>query len=261
MDSHSDSHHNRSVFTLCSVSTSDPGAEMRETISESLRRVAMSTVSAVDMRSHRGAHPRIGALDVVPFVALRRDETHMICDGPIEEAIEARDAFMAWAADSLELPCFAYGPERSLPEVRREAFRALNPDAGPTSAHPTAGACAVGARRLLVAYNLWLASPDAEVATMIARDLRGPAVRSLGLVVGEQVQVSLNLIEPFRTGPEEVYDRVANLAESSGNAVERAELVGLAPMRVVKRVPVHRRPEIGLDEDRTIEARLENGLS
>ena len=234
---------------------------MRALVSESIRRIAISTAATVDIRTHQGAHPRIGALDVVPFVALRRDDTHMICDGPIDEAIEARDAFMAWAADALELPCFAYGPERSLPEVRREAFRALNHDSGPTSAHPTAGACAVGARRVLVAYNLWLASPELQVAQSIARHLRGPAVRALGLGVGERVQVSVNLIDPFTTGPEQVYDRVAHLAESSGNGVEHAELVGLAPMRVVNRIPIHRRPEIGLDEDRTIEARLENRLS
>jgi glutamate formiminotransferase len=196
---------------------------------------------------------------VVPFVSLRLDEDRMICDGPIEEAVEARNAFMDRAADALGLPCFAYGPERSLPEVRRGAFRGLAPERGPSTPHPTAGACAVGARPILVAYNLWLASSDLDVACSIARRLRGPAVRSLGLAVGDRVQVSNNLIDPFRTGPAEIYDRVARLAEESGNAVERAELVGLAPMRVVRTVPAHRRVEVGLDEDRTIEARLASG--
>jgi glutamate formiminotransferase len=203
-------------------------------------------------------------LDVVPFVSLRRDEDQLIADGPIEEAIEARDAFIAWASEALELPCFAYGPDRSLPEVRRRAFRDLEPEtpvpeARLTDPHPTGGACAAGARPILVAYILWLASSDLEAARSIARRLRGPAVRSLGLVVGDRVQVSNNLIDPFRTGPAEIYDRAARLAEDSGIAIEKAELVGLAPMRVVRTVPAHRRVEVGLDEDRTIEARLESG--
>lgn len=236
-----------------------PETKLAEEISSAILRIAEATVATVDLRSHTGAHPRIGALDVVPFVSLRLDEEHLICDGPIGEAIKARDAFMSWAAGALGLPCFAYGPERSLPEVRREAFRGLAPGGGPSTPHPTAGACAVGARPLLVAYNLWLALPDLEVARSIARHLRGPAVRSLGLAVGDRVQVSNNLIDPFRTGPAEIYDRAARLAEDSGNAVERAELVGLAPMRVVRTVPAHRRVEVGLDEDRTIEARLASG--
>ena len=106
----------------------------------------------------------------MPFVSLRRDESHLICDGPIEEAIEARDDFMLWAARRIGIcPASRTDPSDSLPEVRRSAFRSLVPDAGPVTPHPTAGACAVGARPLLVAYNLWLSSPDLEVARLIAR--------------------------------------------------------------------------------------------
>ena len=227
-------------------------------MSARVRQLAAATVEIVDITKHEGVHPRIGVLDVVPFVSLRRDGAHMVCDGPIQEAIEARDAFMAWAAEALKLPCFAYGPERSLPEVRREAFGRLEPDIGPGQPHPTAGACAVGARPLLVAYNLWLSSPDVEGARAIVRAIRGPGVRSLCLSVGEKTQISCNLTDPFRTSPAEVYDRVARLAEGSGNSIEHAELVGLAPMRVVQAVPSHRRAEIGLGEDQTIEARLES---
>jgi glutamate formiminotransferase / 5-formyltetrahydrofolate cyclo-ligase len=259
LDRHSDVDHNRSVFTLCAATSTERATALPDEISGTILRIAEMTVAEVDLRNHTGAHPRIGALDVVPFVSLRLDEDQMICDGPIEEAVVARDAFMDWAAGTLDLPCFAYGPERSLPEVRRAAFRDLAPERGPGKPHLTAGACAVGARPLLLAYNLWLASSDLDLARTIARGLRGPAVRSLGLAVGDRVQVSNNLIDPFRTGPAEIYDRVARLAEQSGNAVEKAELVGLAPMRVVRTVPAHRRVEVGLDEDRTIEARLESG--
>jgi glutamate formiminotransferase / 5-formyltetrahydrofolate cyclo-ligase len=265
LDVHRDADHNRSVFTLCRTTASAGGNGSDEMsgriggpILAGIKRLAAATAERVDIGRHEGVHPRIGVVDVVPFVSLRRDEAHMVCDGPIEEAVEARNAFMAWAADVLELPCFAYGPERSLPEARRAAKGGMEPDAGPSHPHPTAGACAVGARPLLVAYNLWLSSPDVESARAIVRELRGPTVRSLGLLVGKRAQVSCNLIDPFTTGPAQVYDRVALLAESRGDAIERAELVGLAPMRVVEAIPKHRRHEIGLDEDHTIEARLES---
>ena len=140
----------------------------------------------------------------------------------------ARDSFASWAGAELGLPCFLYGPERTLPEVRRGAFSVLSPDAGPSDPHPTAGACAVGARRPLVAYNLWLESAGLDVARAIARSLRGPAVRALGLPVGDSVQVSMNLVDPLVVGPADVYDQVAAIAR-----IARAELVGLVPRAVL----------------------------
>jgi glutamate formiminotransferase / 5-formyltetrahydrofolate cyclo-ligase len=256
LDVHSDVHHNRSVFTVLSAGSPDDPNGIDPALESGLRQIATSAIESIDFRNHQGVHPRIGVLDVVPFVSLRLDDAHQVCDGPLEHAISARDAFMAWAAEELSLPCFSYGPERSLPEVRRGAFETLAPDIGPPRPHPTAGACAVGARPLLVAYNLWLSGPDLSVARSIVREIRGPAVRALALVVGGRAQVSCNLIDPFRTGPAHVYDQVARLAESSGSSIEHAELVGLAPLRVVEAIPKHRRPEIGLDTERTIEARL-----
>ncbi len=243
-----------------------------------MQRVAGAAVATVDLREHEGVHPRLGSLDVVPFVSLRRDSDGSVCDGPIEEALVARAHFMKWAAAELELPCFAYGPERSLPEVRRTAFRGLRPDTGPPEPHPTAGSCAVGARPLLVAYNLWLSGPPRDegaealaaaagpvglfaLASSIARAVRGPKVRALGLRVGSGVQVSMNLIDPFRTGPVEVFDAVAALAEGAGAWIDRAELVGLVPMRVLAGTPRHRLAELGLDEEHTIEALLDRGTS
>lgn len=258
MDVHTDVHHNRSVFTLSSAASRDHPNGIDPALEASLRRVATTAIDSIDLGNHEGVHPRIGVLDVVPFVSLGLDDSHRVCDGPLEHAISARDAFMAWAAEALDLPCFSYGPERSLPEVRRGAFETLAPDKGPSHPHPTAGACAVGARPLLVAYNLWVSGPDMGVARSIVRGIRGVEVRALALVVGGRAQVSCNLIDPFRTGPARVYDQVARLAEGSGSSIERAELVGLAPLRVVEAIPLHRRPEIGLDIERTIEARLES---
>lgn len=234
LDVHSDVAHHRSVLTLAG-----PDVE------EAARAVAREAVARIDLRAHDGVHPRLGAVDVVPFVPLDGHE-------PDAVAVGARDRFARWAADDLDLPSFLYGDERSLPEVRRRAFVDLAPDAGPARPHPTAGAVAVGARRVLVAYNLWLASADVATARAIARSLRGEHVRALGLDVDGRAQVSCNLIAPLAVGPDAVYDAVAATTE-----VARAELVGLVPRAVIEAIPRHRWDELDLGSSKTIEARLE----
>ena len=148
--------------------------------------MAGSAVDRIDLRSHAGIHPRLGAVDVVPFVPLGAGPPATARRG--HEALAARDRFAGWAGSTLDLPCFLYGPERTLPEVRRSAFRSLAPDTGPRP-HPTAGATAVGSPPVLVAYNVWIAgepgcdrtSPSAlSVARALAAELRGPSVRSPG---------------------------------------------------------------------------------
>jgi glutamate formiminotransferase len=210
--------------------------------------VATAAVEAIDLRQHVGVHPRLGAVDVVPFIALAGTS-----DG---DALAARDGFAEWFATTHGVPCFRYGPERSLPDVRRSAFADLAPDVGPAAPHPTAGASAVGARDLLVAYNVWLAEPDLAVARQVAAAVRGDGVRSLGLLVGNRVQVSMNLIEPLRIGPAVAFDRVATAAASLGGSVAGAELVGLVPDVVLQAIPAHRWSALDLHADRTIEARL-----
>lgn len=229
LDVHVDADHNRSVLTLAGE--------------DAARAVAAAAVLSLDLRTHEGVHPRIGVLDVVPFVPLGGQR--------MADAIAARDRTAAWIGSELEVPCFLYGPERSLPEVRRRAFVDLTPDRGPSAPHPRAGAVAVGARPVLIAYNLWLAEPDLAQARRIARALRGPAVRTLGLAVGDEVQVSMNLIDPLEVGPADVYDAVAALAP-----IARAELVGLAPEAVLERIDATAWERLDLTTDRTIEARL-----
>jgi glutamate formiminotransferase len=229
LDQHVDADHNRSVLTTVGE--------------DGVRAIAAEAVARLDLRRHQGAHPRIGVVDVVPFVAL--DDT------PVHEARRARDAFARWAGDALGVPCFLYGPERTLPEIRRGAFTTLAPDTGPTAAHPSAGAMAVGVRPVLVAYNLWLAEPDLDLARRIANDLRSPAVRALGLPVGDAVQVSMNLIDPMRVGPAQVYARVAARAP-----IERAELVGLVPGAVLDAIDPSDWERLDLARDRTIESRI-----
>lgn len=229
LDVHSDPHHNRSVLTL--VGEDAP------------RRVARAAIERLDLRAHAGVHPRIGVVDVVPFVPL--------VGATLADAIAARDRFLTWIAAELDVPGFAYGPERSLPDVRRGAFRELAPDAGPPRPHPTAGAVAVGAREVLVAWNVWLAEPDLDRAREVAAAVRGPHLRALGLAVGDRVQVSMNLVAPDTVGPAEAWDTVAARVALAG-----AELVGLVPGSVLERTDPGRWSQLDLDRERTIEARL-----
>lgn len=220
LDLHADPWHHRSVLTLAGE-----GAP---------RRVAAVAVASIDLRRHAGVHPRLGAVDVVPFVSLGG-----------EDAVRARDGFAAWVEAELRVPALRYGGGGpTLPEVRRSGRRAR------LAVHPTAGAVAVGARPVLVAYNLVLASSDLALARRVAAAVRGPAVRALGLAVGEEVQVSLNLVDPAVVGPADAWDAVAALAP-----VARAELVGLVPRRILDAVPPERWPQLDLSADRTLEAR------
>lgn len=236
LDVHADGDHNRSVLTLVGE--------------DAARAVTVATVEAIDLRHHTGAHPRSGVVDVVPFVPLSGDS--------LDRAVATRDRFVSWMGDELGIPAFPYGPTSSsspghmtLPEIRRSAFAGLAPTAGPAAPHPRAGATAVGARHSLVAYNLWLSVADLDLARSIARSLRGPTVRALGLKVGNAVQVSCNLVEPHKTGPQAVYDAVAIQAR-----IGRAELVGLVPKAVLASVDPDRWAQLDLSPDRTIEARL-----
>lgn len=239
LDVHTDAHHHRSVLTLAG-----PAVE------EAARAVVAEAVGRIDLRVHGGVHPRLGAADVVPFVPI---------DGAtMADALRARDAFARWLGDELGVPCFLYGPQRSLPDVRREAFRTLSPDTGPAVPHPTAGATAVGARGVLVAYNVWLA-PGAGVkeARRVAAAVRGPGIRTLGLDVGGRAQVSCNLVDPRATDPAAAFDSIAAAAADAGVGVDGAELVGLAPAAVLARIDPSRWARLDLDRSRTIEARLE----
>jgi glutamate formiminotransferase len=229
LDVHHDPHHHRAVLTL--IGEAAP------------RAVARAAVARLTLVGHDGVHPRLGVVDVVPFVPLEGSD--------LADAVVARDRYAAWSATELGVPCFCYGPEITLPEVRRRAFRDLGPTTGATARHPTAGATCVGARPVLVAYNVWLATNDVELAGRLAAAVRCPQVRALGLQVGDRVQVSMNLIAPHEVGPATAFDRVAALTTVAGG-----ELVGLVPEHVLRAIPPTRWAELGLADDATIEARL-----
>lgn len=234
LDVHRDPHHNRSVFTL--IGEAAP------------RTLSSAAIELLDISDHVGVHPRIGVVDVVPFVPLQ--------NATMTDAEHARDRFAAWAAATLNLPCFTYGSHRTLPAIRRHAFGDLAPDFGPDHPHPTAGACAVGARPLLVAYNVWVSPAPIATIRQIATDVRAPDLRTLGLEVGDRFQVSCNLINPRLIGPAEAYDRIAKAASAYGVRAVGAELVGLVPESVCTATDPARWGELDLAADRTIEARL-----
>jgi glutamate formiminotransferase len=232
LDVHSDWDHHRSVFTLVGS-----GEELVETLLAGIR----SAAEHVDLTRHEGAHPRIGAADVVPLVPLEPDA---------EPA--AREAALRLAdrvAEELELPVFFYG--RLTDDGREPAFfrrggpdelqrrvdaGELAPDRGPDRLHPTAGGVLVGVRRPLVAFNVNLRSDDVEVAREIARVVRErdggfAGVRALGLDLPRAgfVQVSMNVTDWQAAALHEIVGRISSEAEARGVAVAGSELVGLMP--------------------------------
>ena len=234
LDYSADPSHNRSVFTM---------AGDRQALKTAVLALAWCAVRTIDMRSHQGAHPRLGAVDVVPFIPLG--------DTAMGECVElAREVGQA-IAERLSVPVYLYEEaatreaRRRLEDIRRGQFEGLAarmreadwaPDFGPSAPHPTAGATVVGARRALIAYNVNLATDNLAVATRIARAVRERhgglrGVKALGLALSHRgiVQVSMNLTDFAQTPIETVFKRVAAEAEKSGVAVLDSELVGLIP--------------------------------
>ena len=232
LDVHADPDHHRSVYTLVGS-----GSELVETLVAGIRRA----VEVIDLREHVGAHPRVGAADVVPLVPLRP-----------EQEPEARSAALELAdriGDELELPVFFYG--RLTDDALEPAFfrkggtdelqrridaGELLPDRGPNRLHATAGAVLLGVRRPLIAFNVNLRAESVEVAREIAslvreRDGGFPGVRALGLDLPSAgiVQVSMNVTDWEAAALHEIVERVAAEAEVRGAEVIGSELVGLMP--------------------------------
>jgi glutamate formiminotransferase len=203
---------------------------------------ARVAVGLIDLNRHTGGHPRMGAADVIPFMPVR--------DVTMDECVQLARRFGRALADALDLPVYLYGeaalsPERSsLADVRRGEYEGLSeavgrgerlPDFGP-HVLGAAGATAVGARKPLIAYNLYLAGSDVDAARSIARAVREssgglPAVRAIGFEVPERscVTVSMNLVDHEITGIRSAYDAVAREASARGLDVLDSEIVGLVP--------------------------------
>ncbi len=241
-DRHSDTFHHRSVFTLINEA---------EALVADVRSLIEASLDELDLTGHVGVHPRLGVVDVVPFVALETNRAARAC--------ALRDETAQWLAAAFSVPCFLYGPVgdhvRTLPEIRRRAFRDLVPDVGPPATHPRWGATAVGCRPLLVAWNLWLEGLSLKDARSLAAALRRPALRTLALPVGGAVQISCNLIDVSALRLSQVYDEIL-AALPPGARVQRAELVGLAPAALLALEDPARLGQLGLSSERTIESRL-----
>ncbi|HEY5266898.1 MAG TPA: hypothetical protein VIJ40_08805 [Acidimicrobiales bacterium] len=241
-DRHTDPVHNRSVFTLIN----EP-----DVLFHDVHALVTLAMHLLDLESHAGVHPRFGVVDVVPFVALDVSRS--------DEARALRDETAEWIATTFTVPVFLYGPlengtTRTLPEIRRGAFRTLAPDLGPEEPNIHLGASAVGTRGVLVAWNICLRDVTLAQAKEIAMEVRGPGVRSLAFEVGDVVQVSCNLIDPYAVGPSLVYDDVQQRLKSG--AIERCELVGLVPEAVLRAQDPTRWEQLGLSLEATIETRL-----
>ena len=244
LDVSMDASHHRSVITFVAPPSRIVDAALAG-VREAQRRI--------DLTAHAGCHPRLGAADVVPLVPL---------DGvTMAECVALARELGRRIGDELEIPVFLYEhaatrPERrNLADVRRGGFEGLrdlvgtdparDPDFGPRSLHPTCGAVAVGARDLLVAYNVYLGpAANLDVARRVARAVRGssgglPGVKALALEVDGQAQVSMNLVDLDATPLHAAFDRVRAEAAAHGVAVTWSEVVGLVPERALLLAGAH----------------------
>jgi glutamate formiminotransferase len=265
LDRSSDPDHNRSVLTLAG-----PGPAVVEAAVSG----AAACVRRIDLNDHRGVHPRIGALDVLPFVPL---DPAGDC---VPLALEAGRRLV----EELGVPVYFYGAaarspaRKELPSVRGGGFEELlvaaardparAPDFGGPAPHPTAGATAVGVRPFLIAYNVNLATADLALARRIARAVRTrdgglPALRALGLPLGRRglTQVSMNLLDFRVTGLAAAFDAVARLAGEAGVDVAGSEIVGLVPLAALAGVDPERL-KLGADPaELTVEERVRRALA
>ncbi len=243
LDVQADAAHHRSVFTFI-------GAP--EAASEAAFRAMRVARERIDLTTHHGEHPRMGATDVVPFIPVE--------GVTMDECVALARKLAERVGSELEIPIFLYAraatrPERTtLPAIRKGQFEALReqigkdptrtPDFGPNRIHPTAGCTAIGARPFLVAYNIYLDSNDVALADEIARAIRTssgglPAVQAKGFEVGGLGQVSMNLLDIDVTSPATVFAEVSARAAARGVGIRRSEIVGLVPERAVWGAAAH----------------------
>lgn len=257
LDRTADPDHGRSVFTLAGY----PGRAMA-----AMDAALGIAIDRIDMRQQQGRHPRIGAVDVIPFIPLG--------DTTMEQCVTGAREFAEGIAERYELPVYMYSraaqrPERRiLAHIRRPGFEGLAeamaqpdgvPDYGPRLPHPSAGATVVGARPFLIAYNIQLSTADVAVAKRIAARIRErdgglPAVQALGIDLASQgcTQLSMNLLDHETTPLWRVWEEAEQLAAEEGVSLLDSELIGLAPAAALVAVADH----IGSGSFHTAEQRL-----
>ena len=262
LDRTSDASHNRSVFTI---------AGEHDAVSDGLERLVEQAIADIAMDEHTGEHPRIGAVDVIPFVPLG--------DTTLADCVRLARSFGARIATRFDLPVYLYAEAATrsdrikLADVRRGGYEGLKadiwmpdriPDFGPPRTHPRAGAVAVGARPFLIAWNVNLDTDDVELAKRIARRVREsgggqPKVQGNGFRVEEperghpvRAQVSMNLLDFHTTPIWRAWEAVADAAADEGVEAAESELIGLAPLAALLDVADH----AGVPGDAPVDARL-----
>jgi glutamate formiminotransferase len=260
-----DETHNRSVVTFAGAA---------EPVVRAATAAVGRAIQLIDMEQHTGAHPRIGAVDVIPFVPLGSTR--------IEECVDLARRFGEQIAKLFDIPVYLYGeaalrPERRrLADVRRGQYEGLkaeigvnperDPDYGPHHLHPRAGAVAVGARKPLIAFNVNLATDDLALARRIATTIREssgglPAVQAMGVLLenpgeGRFAQVSMNLVDWEKTGIARVVREIRRLAQEAGTDIDHCELIGLAPTGALLEVAADALGLRGFSPDQALELRL-----
>jgi glutamate formiminotransferase len=264
LDLHTDADHNRCVVTL---------AGEPEPVAEAALRGAAKAAELIDLRRHRGEHPRIGAIDVLPFVPI---------EGVSMEdcvALARRAGQEIWEQNKIPVYFYeeaALRPERKrLESVRRGEFEFLRdevlqnaertPDIGGPALHPSAGAVAVGARKFLIAYNVNLETPEVSIARKIARAIRAssggmPHVKAIGVELKQRelAQVSMNLTDFEQTSIRSVFEAVRREAARNGCAIHSSEIVGLVPRKALgPKDAAYLQVEDFAPENKILETRLE----
>jgi glutamate formiminotransferase len=265
LDHSRDETHNRSVVTFAGAA---------EPVVRAATAAVGRAIQLIDMEQHTGAHPRIGAVDVIPFVPLGSTR--------IEECVDLARRFGEQIAKLFDIPVYLYGeaalrPERRrLADVRRGQYEGLkaeigvnperDPDYGPHHLHPRAGAVAVGARKPLIAFNVNLATDDLALARRIATTIREssgglPAVQAMGVLLenpgeGRFAQVSMNLVDWEKTGIARVVREIRRLAQEAGTDIDHCELIGLAPTGALLEVAADALGLRRFSPDQALELRL-----
>lgn len=257
LDYSSDGDHNRSVFTFAGSPTAVATAALS---------LVDAALARIDMRSHSGAHPRIGAVDVVPFVP--------ISGVSMEECVALAKDVAEKVARKHDVPVYLYAkaatrPERvRLPDIRKPQYEGLGaviagdwkPDFGPAAVPPKSGAIVVGARPPLIAFNMNLKSNDLALARRISKEIREssgglPAVQAMGVQLSDgRAQVSMNLLDHAVTPLSVLWDAVETRARSAGVEVDEGELIGLMPLDAALDAAGSKLRLRGFDRGRIIEA-------
>jgi glutamate formiminotransferase len=262
LDLEMDPDHNRSVVTFVGAAAA---------VADAALAAARVAVAKIDLNRHEGRHPRMGAVDVIPFIPIR--------DATMDDAVRVSRELGARLGSELQVPVFLYEasatrPDRkNLADIRKPQFEGLRdligkdpdrvPDFGPAAIHPTAGCVAVGARPPLIAYNIDLDSTDEKLAKRIAKKIRErdgglPGIKALGLFIADRdcAQVSINVCDFTRTSLETVFAAVEREADGAGVKIKSSEIVGLAPQAALPPGSVERVKLAGFRPEQVIENRL-----